>query len=233
MQPRLEDPTAPPTAAVADACLRLGEPVRLAPPGLHPIREGTRLAGPAHPVRHFGSVDVFLEAFEVAAPGDLLVIDNDGRLDEACIGDLTVLEAASAKIAGLLVWGLHRDTQELRRIGLPVFSYGTFPAGPTQARSRSDNPLGTVRFGKVTVTRGDVVVADDDGAVFVTALNAQRVLQTAASIVSSERGQADKVRRGTTLRSQFRFREFLERRREKPDLTFREHLRRLGGEIEQ
>jgi 4-hydroxy-4-methyl-2-oxoglutarate aldolase len=44
------------------------------------------------PVRHYGSVDIFLEAIGAAEPGDILVIDNGGRMDEACIGDLAVLE---------------------------------------------------------------------------------------------------------------------------------------------
>ena len=45
------------------------------------------------PARHYGSVDVFLEALSSAGPGDVLVIDNGGRTDEACIGDLVALEA--------------------------------------------------------------------------------------------------------------------------------------------
>jgi hypothetical protein len=36
------------------------------------------------PVRHYGSVDVFLEAFGRAQAGDVPVIDNGGRSDEAC-----------------------------------------------------------------------------------------------------------------------------------------------------
>jgi regulator of RNase E activity RraA len=58
----------------------------------------------------------------------VLVVDNAGRKDEACVGDLTVLEAQSAGIAAHVVWGVHRDTPELREVGLPLFSYGTYPA---------------------------------------------------------------------------------------------------------
>jgi hypothetical protein len=50
------------TAVVADACLRLNIAVRVAPPGIRPLLPGARVAGRALPARHYGSVDVFLEA---------------------------------------------------------------------------------------------------------------------------------------------------------------------------
>jgi 4-hydroxy-4-methyl-2-oxoglutarate aldolase len=73
---------------LADACLRVGAPVRCAPAELRAIAPGMRCTGRTRPARHIGSsVDIFLEALTATDPGDVLVIDNGGPLDEACIWD--------------------------------------------------------------------------------------------------------------------------------------------------
>ena len=81
------------TPLIADACVRLNIALRIAPSGIHPLVRGMRVAGRVLPARHRGSVDVFIEAMKKSMPGDVLVIDNQARTDESCIGDLTVLEA--------------------------------------------------------------------------------------------------------------------------------------------
>ena len=118
------------TAHIADACIRAGLPVRCGPAGLTAVSRGMRLAGRVLPVHHAGSVDLYLEALESAEPGDVLVVDNDGLLNEACVGDLVALEVANAGLAGIVIWGLHRDTADIIEIGLPVFSLGSLPTGP-------------------------------------------------------------------------------------------------------
>jgi 4-hydroxy-4-methyl-2-oxoglutarate aldolase len=221
------------TPLVADACIRTQVPLRIAPPGIAAVVPGRPLAGRAVPARHYGSVDVFLEALSSAGQGDVLVVDNGGRADEACIGDLVVLEAQAAGLAGLVVWGLHRDTPELAQIGLPVFSYGAHPAGPVRLDEREPAALASARFGPCLVTSADIVFGDGDGVVFIAADQAGAVLATARRIGQTEREQAHRLQAGETLRQQVAFGDFLARRAAEPSYTFRQHLRRIGGAIEE
>ena len=221
------------TPLIADAALRLKIPLRISPPGIRPVIDNQRLAGPALPARHFGSVDVFLEAMQGAQPGEVLVIDNGGRLDEGCIGDLTALEAENCGLAGIVVWGVHRDTPELRRIGLPIFSYGACPCGPQRLDPRDPSTLRSARFGNFLVEPGDVVFADDDGCLFVAAARVDELLSVAREIWQRERHQAEAIKSGHSLREQLAFARYLEKRAADPSYTFREHLRKASGAIEE
>jgi 4-hydroxy-4-methyl-2-oxoglutarate aldolase len=221
------------TPLIADAALRLQLPVYLAPSGITPLIPQSRLAGRVLPARHFGSVDVFLEAMQNAAPGDVLVIDNGARLDEGCIGDLIALEARASGLAGIIVWGALRDTPELRQIGFPIWSYGTCPSGPHRLDPRDAEALSLARFGEFTVSKTDLVFADDDGCLFLANTRVDEVLATAHSIRQSERRQAETIEEGTSLRVQLKFGEFLRKRASDSTYTFRQHLRKVGGEIEE
>lgn len=221
------------TAHVADACVRAGVAVRCGPAGIGPVVAGRHVVGRVCPARHAGSVDIFLEAFEKAAPGDVLVVDNEGRADEACVGDLVVLEAKGAGLEGVVVWGLHRDTADIVKIGLPVFSMGALPTGPLRLDERPPDAVEVASVGEHQVTSQDVVFGDDDGVLFVPADRAEELLTLAEGIRDTERRQAERIREGTSLRSQVRFADYLKARQSTPELTFRQHLRRVGGAIEE
>lgn len=220
------------TPLIADACLRLEIPLRLAASGIRPVIFESHIAGRVLPARHAGSVDIFLEAIENARPGDILVIDNQGRGDEGCIGDLTALEAQASGLAGIVVWGYHRDTAELRQIGFPVFSYGRCPAGPQRLDTRDPQALDSAGFGDVTATKEDVAFADADGVLFAPLQRTEDILSVARAIWQKERRQAQEIRAGKTLRRQLRFDEYLARRAAEETYTFRQHLRSIGGAIE-
>jgi 4-hydroxy-4-methyl-2-oxoglutarate aldolase len=221
------------TPLIADACLRVQVPMRVAQAGIHPLVRGMKVAGPVLPARHRGSVDIFLEAMKKAQRGDVLVIDNDGRRDESCVGDLTVLEAKASGLSALVVRGLHRDTGELIQIGFPVFSYGSFPAGPRRLDQRGPHDLTSAQWDSFAVDHNDMVFADDDGVIFVPSSKMERVLEAARTISNVERQQAKNIQAGKKLSEQLEFDSYLAKRNSDPSYTLRKHLRERGGAVEE
>ena len=219
------------TAALSDAAVRLGIPVAVAPVTLTALLPGRPFQGPAAPVTHLGSVDVLLETIDDAPPGAVLVVDNGGRRDEACVGDLMLLEAAGAGMAGAVIWGLHRDTAQLREIGLPLFSLGAHPFGP-----RRVPPAGTAMrrafLDGVAVAPGDWIVGDDDGILVIAGGHNDELFAEAQRIQSVEGAQAERMRAGTSLRDQLDFRRYRELQSADPTLTLRRYLAETGGAIE-
>ena len=163
----------------------------------------------------------------------MLVIDNGGRHDEGCIGDLVVGEAFMSGLAGTVCWGTHRDTGAILAMGARVWSLGTCPNGPLELRRRHATALTAANIGSVTVTLDDYVFADDDGVVVVTASDLHRIVQTARDIASRRRRAGRTAAQGRaaaehssistgTWRSATRIRIY----------TFRDHLKTFGGAIE-
>lgn len=220
------------TPFIADACVQLSLPVRVGPYGLKPNITGARAMGPACPARHAGSTDVFLEAIAASNKGDILVIDNGGRTDEGCIGDLVVGEAFMSGLAATICWGTHRDTGAILGFGAKVWSLGTCPNGPLELRKRVATALEAANLGSITVTKDDYVFADEDGVVVVASADLERIVSTARDIAEREGAQAVRLMKGELLRQQLDLDQYVAKRQSHPDFTFREHLKSFGGAIE-
>jgi regulator of RNase E activity RraA len=146
---------------------------------------------------------------------------------------LTALEARAWGLQGIVVWGSHRDTPELRQIGFPIFSYGTCPAGPQRLDARQPDALESANLGDLSVSNEDFVLADADGVLFVASEQIGEVISTAREIHQTERRQAEEVLSGKKLHAQLKFDEYITQRSTNPAYTFREHLRKIGGAVEE
>lgn len=220
------------TPHLADACLRTGVPVRCAPSDLQAIDVHMHCAGRVLPARHTGSVDIFLEALEYSRPGDVLIVDDLGRHDRSCVGDMITREVKMAGLAGIIIWGCHRDTCELLDIGLPLFSEGKISTGPLGVERRSPDALEWARVGQWIVTKEDVAVGDRDGVIFLPFDRLMDIVPEAEAIRDTERKQAELLYDGISLREQLNFREYLEKHENDTSYDFRKHLQKIGGAVE-
>ena len=222
------------TPLLADACMRLGIPVRCAPSNLQALEPDMHCVGRVCPVRHAGSVDIFFAALEEAQPGDVLVIDNGGRTDHACVGDLVAREVQAAGLAGIIIWGLHRDTRQNHETGVPFFSQGHIPTGPVRLDRRpAADALAWARVGDWIVGKSDIVAGDRDGVIFLPSDHLTDIIEAGEAIKAAEERQAKLLKEGKSLRDQLHFKEYLAQHSVTPSYSFRDHLRKIGGAIEQ
>ena len=212
------------TAHLTDACLRVGVEVRCAPYQLQAIDKSMKCAGRVRPARHVGAIDPFLIALERGEPGDVLVVDDGGRTDRAAVGDLMAREVSDAGFAGIVLWGLNRDTKEQLEIGMPIFSLGQLSTGPLGVDLHSPDYNDWARVGDWVVTEEDFVVGDYDGVIFLPGDKLEEIVEAAEGIREKEKEQTDDMKAGIPIRKQIGFDGFMEQRLKDPKLTLREYL---------
>jgi regulator of RNase E activity RraA len=169
------------TCDVSDALDRLD--IRGTTVGIVPLWPCPRIAGPAATLKlarrgphstAFGT----LELIRDSRPGDVLVIDNGGRVDVNSWGGIATFTATRKGLAGVVIDGATRDLDEMKAFKFPCFARGVVQ---TTVRNRTAM-LGynvPVRFGGNTVRPGDYVMADDNGVVVVRHARVPDVLDLA------------------------------------------------------
>ncbi|HEX5020858.1 MAG TPA: RraA family protein [Candidatus Binatia bacterium] len=147
-------------------------------------------AGLQQPAQHLGTAPI-----EAAKPGDVIVIDNGGKLEFSCWGGLLALSAQLKGLSGVVIDGASRDIDEARDLGFPVYARG---AVPMTARGRvvQESFNQEIQFAGVQCHPGDLVIADGSGVVIVPKEREEEVVTAAEAIYQKEQEMAAGIRKG-------------------------------------
>jgi len=177
-----------PTSIISDSMDRVPGAV-----GLLPMREGLHLVGTALTVRTRPGDNLAIHAaLKNARPGEVLVIDGDGDLSRALIGEVILAHAEARGVAGFVVDGVIRDVAAFRVSGTPCYARGVIHRGPYKNGPGEINA--TVSIGGLVVSPGDLIVGDDDGVVAVPAALAAGLLPGIRAQQENERQKLDAYR---------------------------------------
>jgi 4-hydroxy-4-methyl-2-oxoglutarate aldolase len=188
-----------PTSSVSDALDKLGLPGQV--DGLQPMLAGARICGQAVTLSYMpvgmagGTVGDFLH---LAEAGDVICIDNRGRLDCTVWGNI-LTEAAKAKgVAGTVIDGVNRDVGESRAFGYPIWSCAAHSrTGKDRVALEATNV--PIVLGRARVEPGDLVTADDSCVVVVPLARVADVLRVAEEIEAKEALILRDIRAGMDL----------------------------------
>jgi len=168
--------------------------------GLKQLVPGSFACGQAVTVRTVpGDWSKPVQAIDVARPGDVIVIDAGG-VPPAIWGELATEGAKNKGLAGLVVHGAVRDTADIRRLALPVWS--------THASSHAGDPHGIGEINQPIVIAGqrilpgDWIVADDDGVIVLGRLEAVELANRAADVLEAENRIRQEIRESQTTLAQ-------------------------------
>ncbi|MDE1140700.1 MAG: RraA family protein [Paraburkholderia tropica] len=165
--------------------------------GLRPYHRPGKLtmAGTAVTVRSRGGDNLaYLRALDFCRPGDVLVVDAGGDLNNAVVGGILSFYAASAGLAGLVVDGAIRDVAEIRERDFPLYARGVTHRGPYKDGPGEINV--PVCVDGMVVHPGDIVVGDQDGLLAIPQADAESVIEKARAVVKAEAETMRAMREG-------------------------------------
>lgn len=136
-----------------------------------------------------------LQAVDALEPGDVMIAAAGGSMRSGIWGELLTTAARNRGCLGAIVDGAVRDLRPMRDYNFPVYARGTCPLD-SQHRQRVTDYDVPVEIGGVRVEPGDLVVADEDGIVFVPASAEAQVLAYARSKVEAEDHVRQAIRDG-------------------------------------
>lgn len=177
--------------------------------GVYPQSKGTKLVGPARTLRflpgredlfksHGGGFNAQKQTFDAVSNGEVLVIEARRQPESGTLGDILALRAKNRGAAGIVTDGGVRDYEEVREIGLPVFTQGSHPAVLGRRHVPWDSDL-AIACGNATVVPGDIIVGDDDGVIVIPRNLAEQVADDALAKEHEDEWVAEQVSSGAAL----------------------------------
>lgn len=167
-----------------------------------------RMAGPAFTLRvHTADILMVGKALSECPKDHVLVIDGQGELNTALWGAITTAAAQLKGLAGVIIDGAIRDSEQIARAHIPVFARAVVPnAGGAEYRGEIGVPI---QCGGAVVTPGDWVVSDQDGVVVVPIDRLEQTITVASRLRKVEQEIYRRVRRGEDLAKLLRYDELL------------------------
>ena len=139
-----------------------------------------------------------VNAIEAAKEGDVIVIDNGGRIDVNCWGGVLSTGAKYKGVSGVVIDGACRDLDDCVELNFPVYARGTVVA-TARGRVQEEATNVMVQFGGVQVRPGDIVMGDKSGVVVVPVEWVDQVLDKAEQLFRKEEGMVAQIRAGKTM----------------------------------
>ena len=126
----------------------------------------TMFAGRITTVKCFQDNALLKSILSTPGDGGVLVVDGDGSLHTALVGDIIAGLAFDNGWSGVIVNGPVRDASTLRTIDVGIKALGTNPRKGTKTGAGERDV--EVTFGGVTFVPGDIAYCDEDGIVVIT-----------------------------------------------------------------
>ncbi len=114
-------------------------------------------------VKAFEDNSLVRQALSEKGDGAVLVVDGGGSTRCAMLGDMLAQKAVDNGWVGIIIYGLIRDSAQIKQMPLGVSALGSIPIKSVkEGLGKADV---TVRFAGVTFEVGHYVYADEDGII--------------------------------------------------------------------
>lgn len=165
---------------------------------MRPVYANARCCGSAVTVKCGPGDNLMIQAgLKYAQQGDVLVVDAGDAVDFGHFGEIMALNAQRKGIKGLVIEGGVRDIADLEKMDFPVFATGINPRGTGKSMGGSVNlPISCCG---VSVSPGDIILADSCGVAVIPSGIAEEVLESAQKKDAAEKEMLERIARGEDL----------------------------------